>query len=306
MTAADRPPVNYSYDSAGRLSTISQGSETVTYAYDVLSRLQSLQRPNGVTTSYQYDTAERLKRLTHTGPLGALLEDLQYSYTADNQIEAIDSLASATQMPAAKTASAANRIAQFGQTNYSYDGEGQTTSKADTQTTASYRWDARGRLTGVVLSNGQTISYSYDGFGWRQSRTAGGVTTSFLYDGKDVVRDAVGGSGFIDYLNGPGIDEKIRQTSQNGNLYFLPDHWGGSNKLTNAAGSVVEQRQYEAFGNSSTNAASRYGFTGREQESGANLYHYRARYYDRTGCKFHPSQNSLRLMSVKAISLKPR
>jgi hypothetical protein len=26
----------------------------------------------------------------------------------------------------------------------------------------------------------------------------------------------------------------------------------------------------------------------------------------RTGCKFYPSQNSLRLMSVKAISLKPR
>ena len=44
MTAADRMPVGYGYDSAGRLRTISQGGETFTYSYDILSRETGLQK----------------------------------------------------------------------------------------------------------------------------------------------------------------------------------------------------------------------------------------------------------------------
>jgi YD repeat-containing protein len=63
MRAADRAAVSYGYDTAGRLKTISQGSEVFAYNYDLLSRMTSLQRPNGVTMSYDYDEVNRLARM---------------------------------------------------------------------------------------------------------------------------------------------------------------------------------------------------------------------------------------------------
>lgn len=282
MTAANSPVVTYGYDTAGRLNTITQGNEVFTYAYDTLSRLQSLQRPNGVTSSYQYDIVNRLARLTHAGSL-VTIEDLQYSYNADDEIAAITSLASATLLTSAKTvaaADAANRIPQFGPASYSFDDQGQTVTKTDTQGTATYNWDARGRLTSVALPGGQNVSYSYDALGRRKSRTAGGMTTSFLYDGQDVVRDAISGGGIVDYLNGVGIDQKLRQTGAGGNLYLVQDHLGSTNALTNVSGGMVERAQYEAFGFYAGSALTRYDFTGRERDPATGLLYYRARWYD--------------------------
>jgi RHS repeat-associated protein len=284
MTAADRPPVNYAYDSAGRLATIAQASETFTYGYDTLSRVASLQRPNGVRTNYAYDNVYRLARLTHTNSANQALEDFQYSYSVDNEISSITSLASAQLLPTAKTdtpANAANRVAAFGTTNYTHDNEGQTTTRTDAQGATNFTWDARGRLTRATLSNGQNIDYGYDSLGRRAGRAASGGTTNFLYDGLDVVLDKSNDSTTVDYLNGPGIDNKLRQSSAaTGNLYFHQDHLGSTAALTSVSGNVVEQMQYEAFGDSATDSLTRYGYTGRERDGVTKLMYYRARWYD--------------------------
>jgi RHS repeat-associated protein len=284
MTAADRPPVSYAYDTAGRLGTIAQGSETFTYSYDPLSRLTSLQRPNGVTTAYSYDAVNRLSRLTHNTLKSQPIEDFQYSYNADDEIISIVSLASAQTLPQAKTisaANAANRIAQFGASSFTFDMEGQTATKTNGQGVTSFEWDARGRMSRATLPNGQSASYSYDALGRRVSRTAGGVTTRFLYDRQDVVLDRGSDGSTVDYLNGLAIDEKLRQSSTaTGALYFLQDHLGSTAALTNPTGNVVEQMQYEAFGESAGSALTRYGFTGRERDSLTGLLYYRARWQD--------------------------
>jgi RHS repeat-associated protein len=284
MTAADRPAVAYAYDAAGRLQTIRQGQETFTFTYDALSRLAGLQRPNGVRTAYGYDAVSRLERLTHHDGQNQSLEDFRYSYNPDSEIERITSLAAAQALPAAKqfgAADAANRVTQLDQAGYTFDAEGQTTSKTDAQGTTHYGWDARGRLTQATLPGGQTVGYGYDALNRRVSRTAGGVTTSFLYDGEDVVRDREGGGGFTDYLNGAGLDNKLRQTSAaTGPLYFHQDHLGSTAFLTNAGGAGVESQQYEAFGASAGSALTRYGYTGRERDPSTGLLYYRARWYD--------------------------
>jgi len=282
MTAADRTPVTYGYDTAGRLQTITQGSEVFTYGYDTLSRRASLQRPNGVTTAYTYDEVSRLTRLTHTK--GAALEDFQYTYTADDEIATITSLASAPLVPQTKTVSSAdadNHIAQFGAASFAFDNKGQTSTKTDGTGATGYQWDARGRLTQVTLPNSQTVSYSYDPLGRRKSRTVGGVTTTFLYDGAEVVLDRVGASTTVDYLNGAGVDEKLRQISTgSSNLYFLHDHLSSTAALTDSLGGVVERQQYEAFGASVGSTLTRYGYTGRELDATTGLLYYRARWYD--------------------------
>lgn len=284
MTADNRPAVNYAYDSAGRLQTITQASEVFTYSYDNLSRIASLLRPNGVKTDFNYDAAGRLSRLKHANASNQTLEDFVYAYNSDSEIEAITSPATSQQLATAKTvgpADGANRITQFGGATYSFNLEGQTTSKTDNQGTTNYTWDARGRMTQATLPNGQSVNYAYDALGRRVSRNAGGITTQFLYDREDVVLDKNSNNANVDYLNGSGIDNKLRQfNSATGNLYFLQDHLGSTSALTNNSGGVAERLQYEAYGNSTGSALTRYDYTGRERDSATGLMFYRARWVD--------------------------
>lgn len=280
---AARPPVMYDYDEAGRLRTIKQSAETFTYSYDKLSRMMRLERPDGVKTEYSYDEVNRLKRLTHSNALNVALEDFQYSFNADDEIDSIQSLASATRLPngirTGTKADADNRIGQFGQASYTFDAEGQTRTKTEADGTDVYEWDARGRLKNVTLPSGQTVSYRYDALGRRVNRAANEVTTNFVYDGQDVVLDRTGSS-TVDYLNGFGIDDKLRQTNAGFALYFLRNHLGSTAALINSTGIPIERSQYEAFGVSAGSSLARYGFTSRELDSTTGLMYYRARWYE--------------------------
>jgi RHS repeat-associated protein len=273
MTALNRPSVNYGYDSAGRLANITQGSETFGYNYDSISRMTSLTRPNGVNTNYEYDQVNRLKRMTH-----GTIEDFKYEYNIDNEISSINSLNSATQLPTAKNSSGANnanRITQFGDSTFSFDEKGQSTTQTNSSGTSTYNWDVRGRLKNVALPNGETVNYNYDVLGRRTSRTSSNQTTNFVYDGADVVQDKQG-SNNVNYLNGLGIDDKLKVD----NKYFLKDHLGSTIGLTNTSGNLVESQKYEAFGKATGSLSTRYGYTGREYDADTKLNYYRARWYD--------------------------
>ena len=284
MTAGNRASVIYGYDAAGRLNQIKQGSEQFGYSYDLLSRMNGLSRPNAVTTSYDYDTVGRLSRLKHTDGSGQAIEDYNYSYTSDDQIAGITSLLPANNLETAKTygtADAANRIRQVGDATYTFDDVGQISSKTTQQGITRYNWDARGRLTQAVLPDGQSVGYNYDALGRLAKRTVGSEQTAYLYDGADVVADQKSNGATVDYLNGAGIDDKLRQsTAATGSLYFQTDHLGSTTALTNSAGNVVERQSYTPFGNSSGSSQTRYGFTGREKDSATGLLYYRARWYD--------------------------
>jgi RHS repeat-associated protein len=289
MTVAGRSPVNYTYDTAGRLQTITQGSETFTYGYDITSRRLSLQRPNGVTTNYSYDAAYRLSRLTHTDSQSQAIEDLQYTYNVDDEITSITSLASSTLLPqpaVINPADAANRITQFGSTAFTFDAQGQATSRTDAAGTATFHWDARGRLIQVSKPGNPTVNYSYDPRGRRSSRSAQGVTTSFLYDGSDVVLDRGSDGSIVDYLNGPSIDEKLRQSGGGGPMYFMQDQLGSSISLTDVSGNLTERYTYEPYGGGAAGQLTRYKFTGREADDLTGLLYYRARYYDPQSGRF--------------------
>ena len=102
---------------------------------------------------------------------------------------------------------------------------------------------------------------------------------------QDVVKDINSDGSTVDYLNGLGIDNKLRLTDSRlaatGPLYFLQDHLGSTTGLTNSSGAVVAQISYDSFGNSTAGAnLTRYNYTGRELDSDTGLYYYRARWYD--------------------------
>jgi RHS repeat-associated protein/uncharacterized repeat protein (TIGR01451 family) len=289
-TPGNRPSINYSYDSAGRLAAITQGADVFTYAYDALSRRTSLHRPNGITTQYTYDALGHLTRLTHSNSGGRIIEDIGYTFDSDDRINSISSLAAASLLPASSTANSAdasNRISQFGALSFGFDNLGQTVTRADASGVAQFQWDSRGRIIQATLPGGKTVTYGYDPLGRLASRTVNGSTTRFLYSGGDVILDIASDGALVDYLNGPGIDDKLRQTSgSTGPLYFLQDHLGSTIGLSDSTGSVTERERYEVFGFGSGSAFTRYGYTGRELDADTGLLYYRARWYDPQQARF--------------------
>ncbi len=87
-------------------------------------------------------------------------------------------------------------------------------------------------------------------------------------------------SGF-GYLNGEGIDNKLRMQTGSDVKYFLTDHLGSTNGLADGSGNLAASTNYDSFGNATnTNFPTRYQFTGREFDNFTGLHYYRARFYD--------------------------
>jgi RHS repeat-associated protein len=312
----------YRYDVLNRPTKIlDAASAAFTFDYDPADRLTQKKAPNNVKTSYQYDDLDRLTRLSDTKG-AATLRDRQYQYNAASQITQIaepsitrsygydptDRLTSASytnplqpnenyaydavgnrtssQLSAGYGYQPFNRLTNTSTASYSYDANGNLISKTEASGTTQYNWDFESRLKQVTLPNGATVIYKYDALGRRIQRARiGGISTNFIYDGQDVVKDSNSDGSTVDYLNGPGIDNKLRLTDSRlaatGPLYFLQDHLGSTTALTNSQGVAVSQISYDSFGNPTSSAnLTRYTYTGREFDSDTGLYYYRARWYD--------------------------
>jgi RHS repeat-associated protein len=175
---------------------------------------------------------------------------------------------------ASATYDAANQIATWSSTSFTYDDNGNLTNDG----AKTYSWNARNQLTG--LSGGVGASFQYDGLGRRRAKTVSGASTGFLYDGLNAVQELTSGSPSANILPGLGIDEWLTRTDGAGARHFLTDALGSTVALTDGSGTVQTEYTYEPFGKATvTGASSANGlqFTGREND-GTGLFSYRARY----------------------------
>jgi RHS repeat-associated protein len=310
----------YRYDAGDRLTKIiDPGGVSTNFTYDVTDKLLSRRLPNGVVTTYTHDDLDRLTRLRDAKG-AATVADHQYQYDTASQLtritepgntrsyvyDAIDRLTSANYTnPAQPNENYAydgvgnrtsshlsanygyqpfNRLTNSTAVSYSYDANGNLISKTDALGTWIYSWDFENRLIQVLKPDSSSVIYRYDALGRRIQRApSAGVSTNFVYDGQDVIKDFNSDGSTVDYLNGPGIDNKLRLTDSRvatGPLYFLQDQLGSTTALTNSSGGIVERVTYDAYGNSSGSSFTRYDYTGRERDPDTGLLYYRARWYD--------------------------
>jgi RHS repeat-associated protein len=234
------------------------------------------------TQSFTYDSVDRLTSATHTGQANE-----SYTYDAVGNRTASHLSSSYTYQPF-------NRLTSTSAATFSYDNNGNLTSKTEGLQTTQFVWDFENRLLRVSSLGSQDVWYKYDALGRRIERDKGVAspiplateTTRFVYDGADVVRDLDGaGSAVADYLNAPSIDNKLRQTVSGTASYFIQDHLGTTRGFADASGNGTSSLSYDAFGNiASGSAPTRYTYTGRESDSDTGLMYYRARfYYPQTG-----------------------
>ena len=188
-----------------------------------------------------------------------------------------------------------NQLTSDRERHYVYDGNGNLIGKTETDDgeteTWTYAYDGENRLISVVKQEGvetKTVTFKYDSFGRRIEKrvTEDGTTRTrrYFYDNEDILFE-YDENGVIGnrYLHGPGIDEPLSVTTDGGTYYYHADGLGSIIALTDAEQKVVQDYEYDAFGNlhDQKNAVKQpYAYTGREWDKETKLYYYRARYYD--------------------------
>jgi RHS repeat-associated protein len=286
------------------------------FGYDALSRRTSLTRPNGVNTSYSYDSVSHLLSVLHQAG-NTILDGAGYTYdaagnrqTKTNYLNGVtsnygyDLLYQLTQVTQGGSTTESysydavgNRLSSLGVPTYNYNSSNELTSNSNgsytydnngnTLTDAqgrSFTWDFENRLVQATNPGVGTTTFAYDPFGRRIQKSGPLGTTNYLYDGINLLGEVdSGGNVLSKYTQGPNVDEPFAELRSSSTTYYEPDGLGSITSLTNASGTIAGTYSYDAFGNSSSTTgtipnASR--FTGREFDVETGLYYYRSRYYD--------------------------
>jgi RHS repeat-associated protein len=287
MTVGTLSPVNYGYNNADQLTSVTQGSTSVGFTHDTAGREKTLTLPDGIVQTYGYDDASELTSIVYTKG-ATTLGDLAYGYDAAGRRTAIWGSYARTGLPAATTASASynanNQLTSWNGTTLSYDLNGNLTGSGS----QTFTWNDRNQLQATSAGS---ASFAYDGLDRRLSKTVGGTTTKFLYDGANVVQEQdSSNSATANLLTGLGIDQTFsRQVVGGATSSLLTDALGSTIALGDANGAVQTSYTYEPFGTATSSGATNtnsYQFTGRENDGTTGLYFNRARYYNPTFGRF--------------------
>lgn len=191
-----------------------------------------------------------------------------------------------------------NRQLTFGDKMLAYDDNGNLKSITDSNGTTLYTWNARNQLVGIAGPN-VNATFLYAGAGRRKRKIVNGSLTEFRFDHSDPVQETSGSNVLANVLTGLNIDEAFMRTDVSSGIAsnILTDVLGTTIALTDAAGSVRTEYNYEAFGRTSTTGDSNnnpFQFTQREND-GTGFYYYRARYYH-PGLQRFMSEDPIRFM----------
>jgi RHS repeat-associated protein len=340
MTDPEGGVTSYTYDTLNRLTGLTDFNfNSFGLSYDQLGRRTSLTRPNGVSTNYQYDNLSRLLSVLHQVGANTLdgaaytvdsagnrlsksdaLSATTSNYTYDAIYQLTQVVASGTPPTTSETYSfdaVGNRLSSLGVSPYSYnssneltstpnatftyDGNGNTTSKVDAGGTTNYTWDFENRLTSVTLpGSGGSVNFKYDPFGRRVYKSSSTSTSIYAYDGDNIIEEMdSSGSAVARYTQGLGIDEPLAILRSSTTSYYEADGLGSITSLSNDAGSLTQTYTYDSFGQQTASSGSLINpflYTGREFDSETGLYYYRARYYDPSAGRFL-SEDALRFSS---------
>jgi RHS repeat-associated protein len=313
--SATDPLAAFEYDPGNRLlRKVFNNTAVSEYAYDLNSNLVQInhllnsmvryeyaydnndnklyERNNAQPTKsnqFLYDVYNRLTRFKKGTLAGANIptpaDDILYNYDGVHNRQTV-------QANGTTTTYTANNLNQYtmlagGVTaTLTYDANGNLLSDG----TNTYAYDFENRL--VTVNGGATAKYFYDALGRRILKVAGADSTFYNYSQLRVIeeRGASGGPVTASYVYGADLDEVLSMQRGGQTYYYHHNALGSVTHVTNTAGAIVEQYEYDAYGQVSffTGAyapltASAIGnpvlFTGQRYDAESGLYFYKARYY---------------------------
>ena len=243
--------LEYHYDKVGNLLVlIDRGTapdaeqRTQSFVYDSVDRLVSAQGLYG-ERAYQYDSVGNL----------LAFDGRAYHYGTGN------------------------RLLGDGRWTYTYDDNGNITSRTSEHVAHEFSYDSLNRLKQFTGDSG-VETYAYDDGETRIKKVAGNETTYYVDTDYEEVWDASKRLEVIKHYRSG--HQKVAVRDNDGLKYVYPDHLGSSSRMADTDGNQVKALWYMPFGGEALetgDAKARYRFTGKQKDN-SGLYYYGARYYD--------------------------
>lgn len=241
------------YDTIGNIiqrEDVLNADRTETYSYDAISQLVSFKRGTAVDNSYQFDLLGNRVNVLQNG--------IATNYVSNN-VNAYTNITGGLSFTP------------------QYDDNGNLLN--DDKHTYAYDWNNKQ----VGVDDG-TVTVKYDALGRRITQNA----TTYYYIGDQMVEEYTDGQLAASYLYGNDIDEALQMKRGSSVYYYHTNHLGSTMALSDAAGTIVELVDYDAYGQPTFSDAdgnvlahSYVGnailFTGREYDAESGTYYYRAR-----------------------------
>ncbi len=333
LTSVNGPWVNdtvtYEYDGIGRRTKlIPEGGQTVTYSYDDFNRLtdnqigtdfytyaytganplvQSLTRPNGSITTYQYDTLVRLTEVLNKNSSDDIINQYTYAYNAPDNPDVRSS----------ETVTNGNPITSFQDELITYDNNRLNQLLSSTNPGKIFTYDDDGNMTQGYTPEGHVFAAEYDAADRLSSvvyTDSGGVArkAEYLYSGDSFIAqikkyddDVLGNTtrfvrnGLLPIQERDGTNNVTRvytwglnmgggiggllDLNQGGQDYsYLYDGKGNVTSLLDDTQSVVADYTYDTFGNlmSSTGGVDQpYRFSTKRYDESLGMSYYGYRFY---------------------------
>ncbi|MCP5094762.1 MAG: hypothetical protein GY943_04340, partial [Chloroflexi bacterium] len=293
------------YDPLGRINnvTVNDGlTDLVDYGYGYdnvgnriyMQRNHELNQPADV---YEYDNLYQLNHVWYGADATTSSTISSYDSTQTYDLDTLGNRLSVTADTVltqygpnngTKLTNAMNRYESIESDTLGYDLRGNTLTDGNN----TYSYDILNRQTSVDNGN-VTTEYIYDARGRRIAKVAAGITTHFIYDTQyRVIEERDNSEALIaTYTYGKGMDELLLMERGGNDYYYHRDALGSITEVSDATGTIVEQYEYDVYGEvtiydgsdnvlTATAIDNPYLFTGRRYDAESGNYYYRARHYN--------------------------
>ena len=296
----------------GRVASIKNGSETITYGYDARGYVTSETR-GGKTRRYQYDAKGQLVReddpvqgktfLYSYDTGGAMAEIRAYALTDAKDLTGLHYEKKTFGRGGAWTD---QMLTVDGQV-YTYDAVGNLL--ADGKRT--YTWQMGSQLA-KVTGDGLEAAYTYDASGIRTSKTVNGVKTEYLTAGSRILAEKKNGTWQHYLYDGSGQLIAIRY--KGADYYYVQDALRDIIGLVDSDGKTVVNYSYNSWGKllgitgsmaESLGKDNPYRYKGYYYDEETGMYYLKSRYYNPEICRFI-SADDVELTRVSPMALSDK
>ncbi|MCD4743039.1 MAG: sugar-binding protein, partial [Desulfobacteraceae bacterium] len=236
----------------------------------------------GTNSSYAY-TYDQLGRLLTVTKDAALIEEYRYDLKGTRNYE-MNTLRGITGRTF--TYSDEDHLLTAGSNTYQYDLDGFLTSKTIGSDNTTYTYSSRGELLNVTLPDSRYIEYVHDPTGRRIAKKIDGVIAEkYLWAGKTTLLAIFDGSDNLtarfEYADGRMPVSMVKQGIK---YYLIYDQVGSLRVVSDNAGNIVKQIDYDSFGNIITDTDPTFtipfGFAGGLHDIDTGLVRFGYRDYD--------------------------
>ena len=217
--------------------------------------LQQRVLPNGVVTSYGYDSRDRVLSVVHRNASNAVLASVVYERSASGEPTKItreDGTYTKVEYDSALRVSKeqhldANNVL-LSETSYGYDLDGNRTSKTTLTGNETYSYAAGFKLTGISGTDGNEV-YAHDAGGRLTGVSRGGVNRTIEYDSMDHIARVVDGGLEVERYTFDGMGRRVAVNNGSSTKKFLiapnmGDGYESPQAVTDAGGNVIASYIY--------------------------------------------------------------